>query len=50
MILQGAKFHQMRMSTNKIITKHWEDFEKYAFTSRELTSYIFSEKRLFEQK
>ena len=42
MRMQGAKLKHVEASTNKIINKHWEDFEKYSVTSRRLTSYMFS--------
>ena len=43
MINQGAHMLDIKTSAHRIIKKHWEDFEKYSFTSRVLLSKIFTD-------
>ena len=42
MISQGAHIVDLKASTHKIIKKHWDDFQKYSLTSRDIISSIFS--------
>ena len=42
MTSQGAHIIDIKTSSRKIIKKHWEDFEKYSLTSREIISSIIA--------
>ena len=41
MLSQGAHIVDIKTSSHRIMKKHWEDFEKYAMTSKVIISTIF---------
>ena len=41
MLSQGAHIVDIKTSSHRIMKKHWEDFEKYAMTSKVIISSIF---------
>ena len=42
MLSQGAHVRETEAAINKMITKHWSDFDKFMITPKSITSVIFS--------